>query len=112
MTGAMGQGQGMVRQRRRRPPAPHCHEQLFVGWKQLAQRRQRGHNNEKEGEPRDRDGDREYNDNHTTKMAVMANNEGDDEHGTRTEGAGDGYGAIGRGMQKRAQETSSTSLGP
>ena len=34
-----------------------------------------------------------YNSNHITKTAV-ANNEGDDKHGTRTEGAGDGYGAI------------------
>ena len=65
----------------------------------------------KRGSHDNEDGDREYNDNHMTKMAV-ANNEGHDEHRTRTEGTGDGYGTVRQGTQKRAQEMLSTSLGP
>jgi hypothetical protein len=53
------------------------------------------------------------NHNHTTNTAAAAvHDEGDDKHGTRTEGAGDGYNAVRRGTQKGAQETSSTSLRP
>jgi len=52
------------------------------------------------------------NHNHMTNMAVVAaHNEGDDEHGTRTKGAGDGYNAVCQGTQKGAQEMSLTSLG-
>jgi hypothetical protein len=46
----------------------------------------------------------------TTKTA--AHNEGDNKGGTITEGAGDGDSTVRRGTQKRAQETSTTSLGP
>jgi hypothetical protein len=48
------------------------------------------------------------NDSHMTKMvAAVAHGEGEDEHGTRTEGAGNRYSAIQRGTQKgpkRAQQ--------
>jgi hypothetical protein len=40
------------------------------------------------------------NDNDTTKTAAAAHDEGDDERGTRTEGAGDGYSAVRRGTKK------------
>jgi hypothetical protein len=53
-----------------------------------------------------------YYHNHTIKTVAAEHTEGDDEHGTRTEGTGDRYSAVRRGMQKMAQETSSTSLGP
>ena len=49
----------------------------------------------KKGSHDDGDGYGEYNDNHTTKTAAAAaNDEGDDDHGTRTEDAGNEYGAI------------------
>jgi hypothetical protein len=47
------------------------------------------------------------NHNHMTKTVVAVH----DKHGTISEGPGDGYSAIQQGMQKKAQETSSTSLG-
>ena len=46
----------------------------------------------KKGSHNDRDGDGEYDNAHMTKTAAAANDEGNDEHRTRTEGAG--YGAV------------------
>ena len=48
----------------------------------------------KKGSHDDGDRDGEYNHNHTTKTAGAANDEGNDEYGTRTEDAGDRYDVI------------------
>jgi hypothetical protein len=65
----------------------------------------------KRGSHNDRDRDGEYNDNQMTKMVAAVSSEGNDEHRTRTEGAGDGYGTVQQGTQIRAQEMSLMSLG-